>query len=371
MIPNDRDCPEPVVKVGHGIESARACTAWASSCFLRMLMPRQFVEHLRNGQSVDEIFLLGEKQLRANRNGDLFLLVHLKDRTGVVHGLMWNVTEELVSEFDTGDFVRVEGKVQLYQGAMQTILTRINPVDAASVKMSDFEEDRSEASERHLVRVNELLRGLHNDDLRELMICFLEDESLVNALSRAVAGVKIHHAFRGGLLEHVTTLMEAADRILSLYPFLDRDLLLAGVFLHDLGKVREISVEGTLSYTDEGQLLGHIVLVLEELEAKVREFSDRTGREFDGELLMRLKHLIVSHHGSLETGSPRVPMIPEAVALHYLDNLDARLYETMDLINSDPNRNSAWTAYVPRLGRKFYKGQDSGSFDQSSGSNGV
>ncbi|MFP6702228.1 MAG: OB-fold nucleic acid binding domain-containing protein, partial [Planctomycetaceae bacterium] len=101
-------------------------------------MPRQFVEHLRNGQSVDEIFLLGEKQLRANRNGDLFLLVHLKDRTGVVHGLMWNVTEELVSEFDTGDFVRVEGKVQLYQGAMQAILTCINPVDAASVKMSDF-----------------------------------------------------------------------------------------------------------------------------------------------------------------------------------------------------------------------------------------
>jgi 3'-5' exoribonuclease len=326
-------------------------------------MPRQFVEHLRNGQSVDEIYLLSEKQLRANRNGDLFLLVHLKDRTGVVHGLMWNVTEELAAGFDTGDYVRVEGKVQMYQGALQTILTRVNQVGSNSIETSDFEEDRSEAAERQLSLINELLRGLRNEDLRDLMSCFLDDEPLVAAFSRAVAGVKIHHAFRGGLLEHVTTLLEAAEGIAALYPFLNRDLLLAGVFLHDLGKVREISVEGTLTYTDEGQLLGHIVLVLEDLEKKVSEFAERTGREFDRELLMQLKHLVVSHHGSLETGSPRVPMTPEAIALHHLDNLDAKVNEAMDVINSDPNRHSAWTAYVPRLGRKFYKGRDETSVD--------
>ena len=334
-------------------------------------MPRQFVEHLRNGQTVDEIFLLTEKQLRANRNGDLFLLVHLRDRTGEVHGLMWNVSEDSVAGFDTGDFVRVEGKVQLYQGALQTILTRINAVSAAAIEVSDFEEDRSEASERQLARVNELLRNLGNEDLRELMIGFLDDESLIKAFARAVAGVKIHHAFRGGLLEHVSTLMEAADQISKLYPFLDRDLLLAGVFLHDLGKVREISIEGSFSYTDEGQLLGHIVLILEELETKVSDFADRTGREFNPDLLLKLKHLIVSHHGSLETGSPRVPMTIEAVALHHLDNLDARINEAMNLINSDPNRQSAWTAFVPRLGRKFYKGRDPGPALTSSGNSEV
>ncbi|HAB13023.1 MAG TPA: CMP-binding protein [Planctomycetaceae bacterium] len=334
-------------------------------------MPRQFVEHLRNGQTVDEIFLLTEKQLRANRNGDLFLLVHLRDRTGEVHGLMWNVSEDSVAGFDTGDFVRVEGKVQLYQGALQTILTRVNAVSAAAIEVSDFEEDRSEASERQLVRVNELLRNLGNEDLRELMIGFLDDESLIKAFARAVAGVKIHHAFRGGLLEHVSTLMEAADQISKLYPFLDRDLLLAGVFLHDLGKVREISIEGSFSYTDEGQLLGHIVLILEELETKVSDFADRTGREFNPDLLLKLKHLIVSHHGSLETGSPRVPMTIEAVALHHLDNLDARINEAMNLINSDPNRQSAWTAFVPRLGRKFYKGRDPGPALTSSGNSEV
>jgi 3'-5' exoribonuclease len=199
------------------------------------------------------------------------------------------------------------------------------------------------------------------------MACFLDDEHLVGEFSRAVAGIKIHHAFRGGLLEHVTTLLEAAVGIARLYPFLDRDLLLAGVFLHDLGKVREISVQGTLSYTDEGQLLGHIVLVLEDLGKKVTEFAERTGREFDSELLMQLKHLVVSHHGSLETGSPRVPMTPEAIALHHLDNLDAKLNEAMDVINSDPNRHSAWTAYVPRLGRKFYKGHDTASVDALTG----
>ena len=334
-------------------------------------MPRQFVEHLRNGQSVDEIFLLTEKQLRANRNGDLFLLVHLRDRTGEVHGLMWNVSEDSVAGFDTGDFVRVEGKVQLYQGALQTILTRVNAVSAAAIEVSDFEEDRSEASERQLARVNELLRNLGNEDLRELMICFLDDESLIKSFARAVAGVKIHHAFRGGLLEHVSTLMEAADQISKLYPFLDRDLLLAGVFLHDLGKVREISIEGSFSYTDEGQLLGHIVLILEELETKVSDFADRTGREFDSDLLLKLKHLIVSHHGSLETGSPRVPMTVEAVALHHLDNLDARINEAMNVINSDPNRQSAWTAFVPRLGRRFYKGRDPGPALTSSGNSEV
>ena len=334
-------------------------------------MPRQFVEHLRNGQSVDEIFLLTEKQLRANRNGALFLLVHLKDRTGEVHGLMWNVTEDSVAGFDTGDFVRVEGKVQLYQGALQTILTRVNAVSTAAIEMSDFEEDRSEASERQMARVDELLRNLGNQDLRELMICFLDDEPLIKAFTRAVAGVKIHHAFRGGLLEHVSTLMEAADQISKLYPFLDRDLLLAGVFLHDLGKVREISIEGSFSYTDEGQLLGHIVLILEELETKVSEFADRTGREFDADLLLKLKHLVVSHHGSLETGSPRVPMTVEAVALHHLDNLDARINEAMNVINSDPNRQSAWTAFVPRMGRKFYKGRDSGPALTSSGNSEV
>ena len=334
-------------------------------------MPRQFVEHLRNGQTVDEIFLLTEKQLRANRNGDLFLLVHLRDRTGEVHGLMWNVSEDSVAGFDTGDFVRVEGKVQLYQGALQTILTRVNAVSAAAIEVSDFEEDRSEASERQLARVNELLRNLGNEDLRELMIGFLDDESLIKAFARAVAGVKIHHAFRGGLLEHVSTLMEAADQISKLYPFLDRDLLLAGVFLHDLGKVREISIEGSFSYTDEGQLLGHIVLILEELETKVSDFADRTGREFNPDLLLKLKHLIVSHHGSLETGSPRVPMTVEAVALHHLDNLDARINEAMNLINSDPNRQSAWTAFVPRLGRKFYKGRDPGPALTSSGNSEV
>ena len=334
-------------------------------------MPRQFVEHLRNGQSVDEIFLLTEKQLRANRNGDLFLLVHLKDRTGEVHGLMWNVTEDSVAGFDTGDFVRVEGKVQLYQGALQTILTRVNAVSTAAIEMSDFEEDRSEASERQMARVDELLRNLGNQDLRELMICFRDDEPLIKAFTRAVAGVKIHHAFRGGLLEHVSTLMEAADQISKLYPFLDRDLLLAGVLLHDLGKVREISIEGSFSYTDEGQLLGHIVLILEELETKVSEFVDRTGREFDADLWLKLKHLIVSHHGSLDTGSPRVPMTVEAVALHHLDNLDARINEAMNVINSDPNRQSAWTAFVPRLGRKFYKGRDSGPALTSSGNSEV
>ena len=319
-------------------------------------MSRQSVYDLKDGQSVDEVFLLTEKQLRANRNADLYLLASLRDKTGVIHGLMWNVSEEATAGFEAGDYVHVVGKIQLYQGGLQMIMTRIEQVEATTVDVEDFEEDRTEETQQHLERLEELLRELSNQDLAELMACFLDDAALMNTFSRAVAGVKIHHAFRGGLLEHVVTMLEAGNRMAELYPFLDRDLLLAGIFLHDFGKVREIETEGSLRYSDEGQLIGHLVLVLEILQDKLDEFRSRTGREFPDETAMQLKHLVVSHHGTQDAGSPRVPMTLEAIALHGLDNLDAKLNEALGVINSDPNRQSRWTPYQPRLGRKFYKG---------------
>src|SRR5205807_10478309 len=161
-----------------------------------------------------------------------------------------------------------------------------------------------------------ILRKMSNPHLRALVECFLMDDAFIRGLCRAPAGVRNHHAYLGGLLEHIVTLLDAADRLLPLYPDLDRDLLLAGIFLHDLGKVKELSFGRAFAYTDEGQLVGHLVIGVEMLNEKATKVHELTGEPFPPELLLRLKHMILSHHGSYEFGSPKLPMTPEAIALN-------------------------------------------------------
>jgi 3'-5' exoribonuclease len=174
--------------------------------------------------------------------------------------------------------------------------------------------------------------------------------------SRTPAGVKNHHAYLGGLLEHVVNLMEVIDRVSPCYPAVDRDLLLMGAFLHDMSKIDELSYDRGFSYTDEGQLIGHVVMAVGLLEAKAREAEKLSGEPLPAELLLRLKHMIVSHHGQYEYGSPKLPMTLEAVALHYLDNLDAKLHSFAQQMREDPNVDSPWTHFYPALGRKLFKG---------------
>jgi 3'-5' exoribonuclease len=197
---------------------------------------------------------------------------------------------------------------------------------------------------------------LSNPHLRALAECFLMDQEFVRAFCKAPAGVRMHHAYLGGLLEHVVTLLEVADRIAPLYPELDRDLLLTGIFLHDIGKVRELAYDRSFAYTDEGQLVGHLIIGVEMLNEKVRQVADLTGEPFPTELLLRLKHLILSHHGTYEFGSPKLPMTPEAIALHHLDNFDAKLHMFTRDIREDRNQSSAWTPFNQSLQRRLFKG---------------
>jgi 3'-5' exoribonuclease len=320
-------------------------------------MSRRYVNTLADGETLDEVYLLADRQLRANRNAELFLLAQLRDRTGQISGLLWNVREDSLSNVQAGNFVRVRGKVQLYQGNLQIILTHISGVSETDVDASEFIPGTTVETDRLLKRLEEILRSINDPGLRTLMEFFLGDNTIRDGLSRAPAGVKLHHAYHGGLLEHVVNLLETAERIIDLYPAVDRDVLLAGIFLHDLGKVRELAYETTFLYTDEGQLIGHLVIGIEMLNEKVAQMEQATATRVDGEKLLRLKHLIVSHHGSYEFGSPKLPMTPEAIFLHHLDNLDAKVNEFMSLIKSDPNTDSPWTPYNTNLGRKLYKGE--------------
>jgi len=319
-------------------------------------MVRRYVRQMADGDVVEEVYLTTDKQLRANRNGNLYLQLELRDRTGAISARMWNAGEHLFKSFDAGDFLFVKGKVQLFQGALQMILNSLERVGAEGVDLADFlphtEQDVSKLYERlrtHMMR-------LANPHLRALAECFLMDADFVRAFCRAPAGVRVHHAYLGGLLEHVVTLMDLADRVAPLYPDLDRDLLLMGVFLHDVGKVRELGYDRAFSYTDEGQLIGHVVIGVEMLNEKVRQVPDLTGEPFPVEILLRLKHLIVSHHGTLEHGSPKLPMTPEAIALHHLDNLDAKVHIFLRDIREDGNKSSAWTQFNQALQRRLFKG---------------
>jgi 3'-5' exoribonuclease len=197
---------------------------------------------------------------------------------------------------------------------------------------------------------------MSNPHLRGLVECFLIDDEFLRKFTLAPAGIKNHHAYQGGLVEHVVTLLNIADRIMGLYPEVDRDLLLTGIFLHDIGKVNELSYDRAFAYTDEGQLVGHLVMGVEMLAEKVQRCAELMGEPFPPELLLRLKHMIVSHHGNYEFGSPKLPMTLEAIALHLLDNLDAKIHAFSREIRDDPSRDSSWTPFQQTLGRRLFKG---------------
>jgi 3'-5' exoribonuclease len=315
------------------------------------------VSQLAHQETIDQIFLASEKQLRPNRNGNLYLQLELSDRSGSIGARMWNASEQDYRNFDNGDYVRVEGSTQLFQGTIQLIATSIRKAPKTDVNLDDFMILGSKEIDTLTSRLAGFLRKVKDPHLLNLAECFLMDEEFMRKFARAPAGVKNHHAYVGGLMEHVVNLMELITRIAPLYPSLNSDLLLMGAFLHDAGKVDELAYDRDFTYTDEGQLIGHVVMAVGMLEKKLREVERLSGESLPEEHVLRLKHMIVSHHGEYEYGSPKLPMTLEAVALHHLDNLDAKLHCFDQLMRDDPNVESGWTNFHHNLGRKLFKGE--------------
>lgn len=320
-------------------------------------MTRRFINQLTEQEKVDEVFLAAEKQLRANRNGNLYLQVRLSDKSGSVVAMLWNANDAVYASFNNGDYLRVQGTAQLYNGALQMILARIERVKPESVDPTDFITLADAEIARMTKSLSDRLRGIRNIHLRNLAECFLSDEAFMTKFTSAPAGVKNHHAYQGGLLEHVLHLVELCASVAPHYPDIDLELLLLGAFLHDLGKIDELTYERELGYSDEGQLIGHLVIGVVLLDQKIAETKKLSGEDFPFELALRLKHMIVSHHGQYEFGSPKLPMTLEAIALAHLDDLDAKLHSVGLLIRDDANTDSPWTPYVANMQRKFFKGE--------------
>ena len=318
-------------------------------------MTHRFINQLGEGEQISEVYLASEKQLRSNRNGNLYLQVRLTDRTGSLVGMLWNANDKLFSSFENGDYVRATGATQFYQGGLQVIISRIERVDSSGVDEADYVTLSENQIAELQSQVSDMLRGLDSLPLRNLAECFLIDETFMSKFCASPAGVKNHHAYRGGLLEHTVALMELVKLVAPRYPEIDPDMLLMGAFLHDIGKTEELTYERELGYSDEGQLLGHLVQGTAMLDQKIREAEQLAGEPFCRELAMRLKHMILSHHGQLDFGSPKVPMTLEAVALHYLDSLDSKLHNFRQLLEENANPQSAWTTYFPGIQRKLYR----------------
>ena len=319
-------------------------------------MSRRYVSQLGDAAQVSDVFRASGKQLRPNRNGNLYLQVQLSDRTGSVTAMLWNANDRVYRSFQNGDYIHIDGAAQLYNGAIQVIATRIERVEPVTVDEAEFFQSGACDIDELCQRLKAMVRAIGNVHLRNVAESFLVDEEFMERFTQTPAGIKIHHAYRGGLLEHVVSLMELAQLIGPRYPGLDTDLLTVGALVHDIGKTVELSAVPDLEYTDEGQLIGHLAIGIGILEKKVNEAEQLAGEAVPEDLVFQLKHMIVSHHGEYEFGSPKLPMTPDAIALHYLDSLDSKVQSFAELIQEDPNSDSNWTAYQANLGRKLYKG---------------
>ena len=322
---------------------------------MRNVTERRFVEQLGEHEELDQVFLVRERQLRPNRNGNLYLQLRLADRTGTVVGMMWNADDGVLDLLGDGPYARVRGTTQIYNGALQILVKQIQHIGAGEVQEDDFLILSPRDIEAYEHRLIQHLRGIQHEELRQLAECFLSDEDFLATFCQAPAAMRNHHAYEGGLLEHVVQLIDLAVSVCQHYPDLHQDLLVMGVFLHDVGKIEELRWDPDAGYTDVGQLVGHPVLGIRILDRALQRFETAHGRPCSTFIVTQLQHLIVSHHGRLEFGSPKVPMTLEALALSYLDDLDAKLHQFRSLMQSDTGTDGNWTTYHPQLGRKLFK----------------
>ncbi|HIA27810.1 MAG TPA: HD domain-containing protein [Planctomycetes bacterium] len=304
-------------------------------------MEQPLLRDISRGDRMGGIYLVEGANLKTARNGKHFIQMALRDHTSSVKAVRWETSREEFRKVESKPFLRVEGRVEEYQGNPQVIVDKLEALSAkdANLEATDFLPRTKHDVDAMQKELEERIAAISDEGVRSLVLRILERPGLRENLRTAPAGKMMHHAYIGGLLEHVLSLVQLADKICDHYPRLDRDIFLAGVVLHDIGKTEELSCEDGFSYTDEGQMVGHIVMVVSWIDEAARDLGG-----LDPEMVLQLKHLVVSHHGKLEYGSPKKPMTAEALAMHFIDNLDAKLigyFEAYDQL-SPTAESSRW-----------------------------
>jgi 3'-5' exoribonuclease len=312
--------------------------------------PHLWIKNITEKDTVRGHYLVKEKRLAKTRNGKPFISITLTDRTGDVGAKVWNSAEEYSALFHQGDIIEVEGNAESYRGQIQISVSELAPLKG-EVDHDIFLESAPGNTAQMMKALRDVLSGVQNAHLKALTDRFFTDKEFVALFEKAPAAKNFHHAYTGGLLEHTLSVCQMSVRVAEHYPRLDRELLLTGAFLHDIGKIRELKAYLQIDYTDEGRLLGHVVMGVAMVDEKLRGL-----KSFPQELAARLKHLILSHHGQYDFGSPKRPKFLEAFALHMIDDLDAKINGLGHFMEKD-RREGAWTDFNRLFDRYFLKGE--------------
>ena len=313
-------------------------------------MKSPYVSDLKPNQVITTTFLVHVKDVRQKKSGEPYLSLILGDRTGELDAKMWDNVVGVIDTFARDDFVKVKGLFQIFQNRPQLTVHKVARVLDCDVDFADYFPASTRDPMEMFAELRGIVAGIGNTDLRTLLEAFLDDEPLARMYRTAPAAKHVHHAYLGGLIEHVLSVCHLCRVVSAHYGYIDLDLLLTGAILHDIGKVAELSYDRSFSYSSEGQLLGHIVIGLRFLHEKLQRFP-----EFPAKLRILVEHMILSHHGELEFGSPKVPLFPEALLLHHLDNLDSKMECMRAQVEKDRHVEGCWTGYSSSLDRAVLK----------------
>jgi 3'-5' exoribonuclease len=325
------------------------------------MIPKTFIQELTQNAHVRTSFLVTQKAVRSTRTGSSYLSVTLGDRTGTIEARAWEAAELLDQRFDAHDFVVVQAQVTSYQGTLQLKIVDIDRLDTHEVEPADYFPTSRWDAEAMFAQLKDLvLDHVRSPDVLAFLRALFGDDELMARFKRAPAAKANHHNWLGGLLEHVLSMARVgaklADHYSAYYPgLIDKDLVLAGCILHDMGKCRELSYDRGIDYTTHGQLIGHIPHGIE----LVNDVAARTQPAPPESLLMHLKHLVLSHHGRLDYGSPVVPRTPEAMLLHEIDMIDSRMNMIHGALSKHAGRveaSSPWTEYNRALQTRLFAG---------------
>jgi len=316
-------------------------------------MARKFINQIQPGETINEIYIVKDPILRSTSKGDLYIAMYLCDRTGQLNGRMWQATEAVYRGLPKPGFVRIQGRSELYQNNLQVIVNTVSVIDAAKVNIDDFLARTKKDQKKMFAELKEIVGRIKHPQLRAITQEFLADAPLMEKFCNAPAAMKMHHDCIGGLLEHVHNMLHVALAALPYYPDVQGDLVVAGIFLHDIGKTEELAYDIAFSYTDSGQLIGHIVKSVLMITAKVNALRAK-GVQIDPPTLDALTHIILSHHGQFEFGSPKLPATAEAFMVYYIDDLDAKIYQVTSAIENEASEAS-WTAWNNALQTRLYR----------------
>ena len=295
---------------------------------------------------ITSTFVVVSKQIKPNKTGEPYLALVLGDRSGQLEAKMWDNVEDVLNAFDQDDFLKVKGLLNKYKNRFQITIHKLRKLGEVEIEYSDYLPKTTKNIDELWQTLAGFVASFQNPHLKGLVQAFMSDPEIAAAYRNAPAAKSLHHAYIGGLLDHVVSLMRSCDLVCRNYPQVNRDLVLTGVFLHDIGKIHELTYNRSFSYTTRGQLLGHMIIELEMLQAKLAQLPD-----FPPELKTLVEHLIISHHGEYEFGSPKLPMFAEALLLHYMDDLDSKMEAMRAHFEREADLESPWTSYNASLGR--------------------